>query len=316
MTTRTEITIGLLALALIGGSACGGAASSGPSGATNAPPDPRAQPIPSTIQRDDAIAIVRRLDQQVGRIDRIDAKLLTLDEYVRVAGPIRAHPGDPSATPMTGTTGIIGDPAKRYLWAVAVSGEVWPNMRMPISFGHPLTTSPTPYPSYRWGIFLVEAVPARLFGVGDAGIAEAWPSVFDKLPNHPITTYVPPSPTPRLTAIATKIQQPEATTAVMRATAEVRRIDRIEAKLMTWREYVASGDPGAQKPSAIDDSAPVWIIAVSGEIVPQFGRGATFTWGVFTIDAMSGGIESLSARSDGVWPTFFDALPDYPAAAR
>ena len=305
-----------LALTLFGGSGCGQTLSGGLFGGSSATPDPRASPLPSTIQRDDAIAIVRRLDQQVGRIDRIDAKLVTLDEYVRVAGPIRAHPGDPSVTAPNGTTGIIGDPSKRYLWAVAVSGDVWPNMRLPISFGQPLTTSPTPYPPYRWGIFLVEAVPARLFGIGDAGIAEAWPSVFDKLPNHPVTAYVPPSPTPRLTAIATKIQQPEATTAVMRSTAEVRRIDRIEAKLMTWREYLAGGDPGAQKPSGADDSAPVWIVAVSGEIVPQFGRGATFTWGVFTIDAMSGGIESLVARSDGAWPTFFDALPDYPAAAR
>jgi hypothetical protein len=312
MKTRVAITIWFLALALIGGSACTETLS--PLGGS-VTPDPRTTPLPSTIQRDDAIAMVRGLDQQVGRIDRIDARLVTLDEYVRVAGPIRPHPGDPSATTMNGTTGIIGDPSKRYLWAVAVSGEVWPNNRIPVRFGQPFTTSPTPYPPYRWGIFLVEAVPARLFGIGDAGVAESWPSSFDKLPNHPVAAYVPPSPTPRLTPIAIKIQQPEATTAVMRLTAEVRRIDRIEAKLMTWREFVA-GDPLLQKPSAAEDNAPIWIVAVSGEIVPQFGRGAIFTWGVFTIDATDGSIESLVARSDGAWPAFFDALPDYPAAPR
>jgi len=265
------------------------------------------------IQRDDAIAMVRALNEQVGRIDRIDAKLITLEEYLRVAGPIKPHAGDPNDTSLTGTTGIIGDPSKRYLWAVAVAGEVWPNYRTPVSFGHPFTTSPTPYPPYRWGIFLVEAAPARLFGVGDAGIADAWPSEFDKLPNHPVTAFVQPSSTPRLPPIAGGIQQPLATSAVMKLSAEVRRIDRIEGKLMTWREYLASGDPGAYKPAAADDSAPVWIVAVAGEIVPQFGHGLTFNWGVFTIDGTNGGITSLTARNDGPWPAFFDELPDHPA---
>ena len=239
---------------------------------------------------------------------------MTFADYVRVAGPVRSHAGDPQAAAVTGF-GIIGDPAKRYVWAVAVSGEVWPNSRIPIYYGGPPPTSPTPNPPYRW-IFLVESVPGRLMVIGDAGIAEAWPSEFDRLPNHPVTAYVQPSPTPRLSALAVSVHQPEATTAEMKLTAEVRRIDRIEAKLMTWREYVASGDPGAQKSSAANDSAPVWIVAVSGEIVPQFGRGATFTWGVFTIDATDGSVGSLVARSDAAWPTFFDALPDHPTARR
>jgi len=297
------------ALALLLPTACGQT----PSGGAISTPDPGTTPLPSTIQRADAIAMVRGLNEQVGRVDRIEAKLMTLEEYVRIAGPVRPRPGDPQATVMAGSVGVIGDPAKRYVWAVAVAGEVWPNRRDPISFGHPFTTSPTPYPPYRWGIFLVEAVPGRMFAVGDAGITEGWPSSFDKLPNHPPTGYVPPIATPRLTTLAVKVQQPEATSAVMRLTAEVRRIDRIEAKLMTWREYLASGDPGAYKPAAADDSAPVWIVAVSGEIVPQFGRGLTFNWGVFTIDGMGGGITSLTARSDGPWPAFFDALPDHPA---
>jgi hypothetical protein len=259
--------------------------------------------------------MVRALHEQVGRIDRIDAKLMSLEEYLRIAGPITPRPGDPQDKTINGKTGIIGDPSKRYFWAVAVSGDVWPSLRIPISWGHPLVTSPTPYPPYHWGIFLVEAAPARLFGIGDAGIAESWPPSFDKLPNHPPTAYVTPTATPRLTTLVA-IQQPEATSAVMRLTSEVRRIDRIEVKLMTWREYLASGDPGAFKPPAADDSAPVWVVAVSGEIVPQFGHGASFTWGVFTIDGTDGTITSLTARSDGPWPVFFDALPDHPQASR
>ena len=79
--------------------------------------------------------------------------------------------------------------------------------------------------------------------------------------------------------------------------------------MSTWR----AGISGAQKPAAADDSAPVWIVAVAGEIVPAFGRGLTFNWGVFTIDGTDGGVTSLTARNDGPWPAFFDALPDHPA---
>lgn len=314
MKIRVEITICLLAFALLGGSGCGQTLSRGPLGATSATSDPQTTPLPSTIQRDDAIALVTRGDG-VGRVDRTDAKLMTFADYLRVAGPVRSHAGDPQAAAVTGF-GIMGDPAKRYIWAVAVSGEVWPNGRIPIYYGGPPPTSPTPNPPYRWAIFLVESVPGRLMVIGDAGIAEAWPSEFDRLPNHPATAYVQPSPTPRLSAVAVSVQQAEATIAVIKLTAEVRRIDRMEAKLMTWREYVSSGDPGAQKPSAADDSAPVWIVAVSGEIVPQFGRGATFIWGVFTIDGTTGNVASLIARTDGLWPAFFDALPDHPPAPR
>ena len=311
MTTRRQLATGLIALASIVTTACGQTLSGGPLGGITSTPDPGTTPLPSTIQRDDAIALVTH-NADVGRVDRTDAKLMTFADYLRIAGPVRSHGGDPQATGVTGF-GIIGDPAKRFIWAVAVSGEVWPNGRIPIYWGGPPPTTPTPNPRYRWAIFLVESVLGRLMVIGDAGIADAWPSEFDRLPNHPATAYVQPSPTPRLSVLAVTLQQPEATSAVMRLKAEVRRIDRIEAKLMMWREYLASGDSGAQKPAAADDSAPVWIVAVAGEIVPAFGRGLTFSWGVFTIDGTDGGVTSLTARNDGPWPAFFDALPDHPA---
>jgi len=300
------------AFALIIAASCGQTLSgASPSGVASTP-DRGTTPLPSTIQRDGAIALVTSGNVDVGRVDRADAKLMTFADYLRVAGPVRTHAGDPQATAMTGF-GIFGDPAQRYVWAVAVSGEVWPNGREPTYWGGPPPGSPTPYPPYRWAIFLVESVPGRLMVIGDAGIAEAWPSTFDKLPSHPVTAFVQPSPSPRLAPIAVGIRQPLATSAVMKRSAEVRRIDRIEVKLMTWREYLASGDPGAYKPAAADDGAPVWIVAVAGEIVPAFGHGLTFNWGVFTIDGTDGGITSLTARNDGAWPAFFDALPDHPA---
>src|SRR2546430_11083293 len=147
--------------------------------------------LPTTIGRDAAIALVRGRGDNIGRVDRSDAKLLTLEEYLAIAGPARSPQGDPKGTPIRGFGGFIGDPGKRYLWVVAISGEVWPVGRIPVRFGMPFTPpTPTPYPPYRWGLFMVDAVRAAGFGVTDAGSDESWPAVFDKLPNHPASPYV------------------------------------------------------------------------------------------------------------------------------
>lgn len=163
---------------LLGAAICVGLLATG---CGQAGPTDIAPPLPSKLQRDDAIALVRRLEI-VGRVDRVDAKLMTFDEYVRVAGPVRTHTGDPLASPLTGF-GLSRDQG-RPVWAVAISGQVWPNGRVPVSFGGPLPGSPTPYPPYRWAIFLIDAVPGQLMVIGDAGVGEAWPAVFANLPNH------------------------------------------------------------------------------------------------------------------------------------
>src|SRR5438094_6341048 len=116
--------------------ACGQTFSGGSPGGGSSTPDPGATPLPSMIQRDEAIALVTSGNADVGRVDRADAKLMTFADYLRVAGPVRTHPGEPPPTAMTGI-GLLGDPAQRYVWAVAVSAEVWPNGREPISWGEP-----------------------------------------------------------------------------------------------------------------------------------------------------------------------------------
>ena len=103
--------------------ACGQTFSGGSPGGGSSTPDPGATPLPSMIQRDEAIALVTSGNADVGRVDRADAKLMTFADYLRVAGPVRTHAGDPQAIAMTGF-GSFGDPAQRYVWAVAVSGEV------------------------------------------------------------------------------------------------------------------------------------------------------------------------------------------------
>src|SRR3954464_6466648 len=135
-------------------------------------------PLPETLGRDAAMPLVRARDDQVGRVDRTEAKLLTWKEYVDIAGPPGAVSADPKASPHTlGAIGITGDPEMRIIWIVALSGEVWPQSRMPIFFGPEPHPSATPNPSYRWGLFLVDANAGGLIGAVDAGV-DAWPPLF------------------------------------------------------------------------------------------------------------------------------------------
>jgi hypothetical protein len=271
--------------------------------------------LPTTIGRDAAIALVRGRPDNLGRVDRSDAKLLTLEEYLAIAGPFRSPQGDPKATPIGGLGGFIGDPGKRYLWVVAISGEVWPVGRIPVRFGFPFTPpTPTPYPPYRWGLFVVDAVRAAGLGLFAAGSDESWPVVFDKLPNHPAAPYAAPSPTPALTPLAVQLRSPEALSLILRRTTEVRRIDRIEMKLMTWGEYTA-GAPGVKPANALVDG-PVWVYAVSGDIVSSFGASSAapqpVPWAIFAIDATTSDVTSSGATDAARWPVFFERLPDHP----
>ena len=263
-------------------------------------------PAATGISREQAIALVRS-GSDIGRVDRVEAKLMSFDEYVQLAGRVQTHTGDPQAPAVVGF-GITGDPANRYVWVVAVSGEVWPSGRTPVYFGGPPPVpNPTPYPPYRWAMFLVDAVPGQLMTIGDAGIAESWPAVFDGLPDHPASVSVPASPSPLASPLQVRILGPEALSAVLRLTTEVHRVDRIEVKLVTRGEFERAQPSGA---ASFDESAPVWVVAVAGEISPQFARGATFTSASFLVDANNGSIIGVTARAER-WPAYFDALPNH-----
>ena len=262
--------------------------------------------MPAGISREQAIAIVRST-RDIGRVDRVEAKLMSFEEYLQLAGRVQAHPGDPRASAVAGF-GITGDPAKRYLWVVAVSGEVWPNGRTPVYFGGPPPVpNPTPYPPYRWAMFLIDAVPGQLMTIGDAGIGESWPAVFDRLPDHPAAASVPASPSPLASPLQVRILGPEAMSAVLRLSAEVHRVDRIELKLVTRGEFERAQLSGA---ASFDEKAPVWVVAVAGEISPQFARGATFTSASYLVDANTGSIIGVTAGGER-WPAYFDALPNH-----
>jgi hypothetical protein len=54
----------------------------------------------------------------------------------------------------------------------------------------------------------------------------------------------------------------------------------------------------------------VWVVAVAGDIEPQFARGATFTSASFLVDANNGSIIGVTAREER-WPAYFDGLPNH-----
>jgi hypothetical protein len=270
-----------------------------------ASPDPRLPPLPSSIGRDEALARVRN-STLAGRIDRVDAKLMTFDEYRSASGQPHTIPGDPAATsnPVS-----FGGMSQRPIWVIAVLGEVWPSGRVPVTFAGSPAVSPTPYPAYRWGIILVDAESGALFGVVEAGLSAAWPSTFGNLPYHPAarhTSNYSSSPVPALVA---RIIRGEAITRAI-AVAHASRLDRTEAKLMTWGEFLSHGDPAAALRANLSETAPVWIVVVGGE----FGLTPVppTSWQVIAVDAASGETTALPLTT-GSWPTYFEGLPDHPS---
>lgn len=130
------------------------------------------------------------------------------------------------------------------------------------------------------------------------------------------------TPAPTAAPLAARFSRDYAIALITSITYENIRIDRIEAKLMTWAEY-------ARTDTGIDRKAPapkspraetVWVIAVAGDIFPAFwGPLGTprehFPWAVWSVDAMGGDVTSLAVGRTGTWSPTFDSLPSYVAVA-
>lgn len=92
-------------------------------------------------------------------------------------------------------------------------------------------------------------------------------------------------------------------------TAEVKRIDRIEAKLTTWGELLQVHSPGLV-PTRWDPARTLWIVAVAGTVEPVGARGRAFDWAIYLFDAATGDVVFNNANSNGPWPAYFDKLVD------
>jgi hypothetical protein len=127
--------------------------------------------------------------------------------------------------------------------------------------------------------------------------------------------FAPPVVTPQ-----TPITRARATAKYASGVLPVLRLDRIEAKLVTWKEYelaAASFHSGVNDPDQL-----IWLVLVTGEIAhPRGGpmmlidRSAppiptTYPWALFTIDAVSGDGTGLSCCGRDARPKWFDGLAD------
>ena len=87
------------------------------------------------------------------------------------------------------------------------------------------------------------------------------------------------------------------------------RIDRLESKLSTFGQVMDVAAPGGWVDVAPLD-APVWVVALSGQIEPSAARGTAYPWAVFVYHAVSGVPIAVFSHDKHPWPPFFDGLAD------
>ena len=94
---------------------------------------------------------------------------------------------------------------------------------------------------------------------------------------------------------------------------ELRRVDRIDAKLTTWSQYMLASGLAQEVQIAsdvIEPSSEVWVVAVAGQVAPARAQGETYPWGVLVYDRNRGTLLHRSAYEQGSWPPYFDGLPN------
>jgi hypothetical protein len=110
--------------------------------------------------------------------------------------------------------------------------------------------------------------------------------------------------------VAMPITRKEVIDQFSRPTAEAPTVTRVEAKLMTRAEFERAQLNGGS--AGVDRAVWVWVVAVAGQVRPQFGHGTSFPSATYLVDANSGSVIGLNADNAN-WPTYFDSLPDHGA---
>jgi hypothetical protein len=87
------------------------------------------------------------------------------------------------------------------------------------------------------------------------------------------------------------------------------RIDRVDAKLVTWRE-VANELLWRVNAQVVEANASVWAVGVAGDVRALDGAGGQLRWGVCFVDARTGAVLGFVSDNRADWPWFWEALPD------
>jgi hypothetical protein len=124
---------------------------------------------------------------------------------------------------------------------------------------------------------------------------------------------------PPVVAPVTPLSRAQITSKYAAGQFPVLRLDRIEAKLVTWKEYelaAASFHSGVNDPEQL-----VWLVLVTGEIAPPRGgpmrptqtvptTPPTYPWALYTVDAVTGDGTGFSCCGSDARPKWFDGLTD------
>lgn len=131
-------------------------------------------PVRASVTREQAIALVRSFQAEVIRVDRIEAKLVPWEEFAPVGMGV-----DRSGGPAHGRGVPI--PA---VWAVAVAGDLRPNM----GDLHPQLT-------YAWALYGIDPIQGYEATL-KVDVTGSWPPGFDALADHVALAPTPPPPSP------------------------------------------------------------------------------------------------------------------------
>jgi hypothetical protein len=128
---------------------------------------------------------------------------------------------------------------------------------------------------------------------------------------------------PPVVAQQTPVSRAQATAKYTAGTFPVLHVDRIEAKLVTWKEYELAA--GGFHSGVNDPEQLIWLVLVTGEIAHPRGGPPTFfadgsppppttpptyRWLLSVIDAVSGNGFAMSCCGSDARPKWFDGLTD------
>ena len=120
----------------------------------------------------------------------------------------------------------------------------------------------------------------------------------------PVASTVIPSLTPSASAFA-QLDRAKVIERVAGLSAEVRRIDYDDAALVRWSDFESLANTATR---GVDDRM-VWVVAISGEITPQFARGDRFASAMFIVDARTNDVLGVTAQGFA-WPNVYGMLVD------
>ncbi len=105
----------------------------------------------------------------------------------------------------------------------------------------------------------------------------------------------------------------QATSRALSDSQEFQGVTRAGAKLTTWSNFVSSSaifnQGGPESTLQQPGTESVWVVAIAGTVVPEFGNGHTYPWGVIVYDANTNAVLTMMAGPSGTWPSWFDAMP-------